>query len=99
MDVAYVCHPSLPEIPVDFEDVARPLSLAIGEKDSLVSSKDLPNIKTVLSKRPTVPSEVHVYEDQVHGFALRDDWSNDKDKTAMENVAKQGITWLHKCLY
>jgi len=39
-----------------------------------------------------------IYEDQVHGFALRSDWSSEKDKEAMDDAEKQGIEWFSKYL-
>lgn len=39
-----------------------------------------------------------IYEDQIHGFALRSDWSSDKDKKAMDDAEKQGIAWFKKHL-
>ena len=38
------------------------------------------------------------YEDQVHGFSLRGDWSSDKDKEAMDESIQQGVNWLQKYL-
>jgi len=34
----------------------------------------------------------------VHGFALRGDWSSEKDKKAMDEAEKQGIEWFKKYL-
>ena len=34
----------------------------------------------------------------MHGFALRSDWSSDKDKKAMDDAEKQGIDWFNKFL-
>ena len=31
-------------------------------------------------------------------FALRSDWSSDKDKKAMDDAEKQGIAWFEKHL-
>jgi Dienelactone hydrolase family len=42
--------------------------------------------------------KVKIYEDQVHGFALRIDWSSEKDKKAMDDAEKQGIDWFNKYL-
>ncbi len=39
-----------------------------------------------------------IYEDQIHGFALRGDWSSDKDKKAMDDAEQQGIAWFKKHL-
>lgn len=70
--------------------MVKPLSLALESKDSLLGENEIGQIKELLSKKE-VPSEVRVYEDQVHGFALRGDWSNEKDKQAMDDAEKQGI--------
>ena len=34
----------------------------------------------------------------MHGFALRSDWSSDKDKKSMDEAAQQGIAWFSKYL-
>lgn len=89
VDAAYACHPSLVSIPADFDPVVAPLSLALGDQDSLLGNKEVDQIKDVLAKKQTGEqgeksvSEIRVYEDQVHGFALRGDWSSEKDKKAM----------------
>ena len=43
-------------------------------------------------------STAQIYEDQIHGFALRSDWSSDKDKKAMDEAENQGIDWFKKYL-
>lgn len=35
---------------------------------------------------------------QVHGFALRSDWSSEKDRKAMDDAEKQGVEWFNKYL-
>jgi dienelactone hydrolase len=123
VDAAYACHPSLVAIPADFEPVTMPLSLALGDEDSLLDQKSVGQIQDVLAKKTDVPHEIRVrvsnfleltrrcwetmmltwhlaqiYENQVHGFALRSDWSSDKDKKAMDEAEKQGIEWFQKYL-
>ena len=39
-----------------------------------------------------------IYEDQVHGFALRSDWSSEKDKEAMNNAESKGVHGLRSTL-
>jgi dienelactone hydrolase len=97
VDAAYACHPSLVAIPEDFEAVKRPVSLALGEKDSLLGEKEIEQIREIMA-RSNVPSEIKVYEEQVHGFALRGDWSSEKDKKAMDDAEMQGIEWFKKHL-
>jgi len=98
VDAAYACHPSLVAIPGDFDPVARPLSMALGTKDSLLGEKEIGQIQELMAKKSDVPNEIKVYEDQVHGFALRGDWSSEKDKKAMDDAEKQGIEWFNKYL-
>jgi dienelactone hydrolase len=104
VDAAVACHPSLVSIPADFEGVRAPLSLALGDKDSLLGEKEVGQIKELMEKKKTgeqgekVEGEVRIYEDQVHGFALRGDWSSEKDKKAMDDAEKQGIEWFKKYL-
>ncbi len=45
-----------------------------------------------------VPHGVQIYEGQIHGFALRSDWSSEKDKKAMDDAEKQGIDWFNTYL-
>lgn len=98
VDAVYACHPSLVSIPSDFDPVVKPLSIAVGEKDSLLDTASVDKIKDLLDKKLNLPHEVKVYKDQVHGFALRGDWSSDKDKESMDGAEKQGIEWFKKHL-
>lgn len=105
VDAAYACHPSLVSIPADFTDVAVPLSLALGTKDSLLGEYEAGQLKELLEKKKTgadgilkTDTECVLYEDQVHGFALRGDFSSEKDKKAMDAAEKQGIEWFKKYL-
>ncbi|KAK4546112.1 hypothetical protein LTR36_002249 [Oleoguttula mirabilis] len=105
VDAAYACHPSLVSIPADFEPVAVPLALALGDKDSLLGEYEVKLIKELMEKKRAgeeggekVESQVEIYEDQVHGFALRGDWSSEKDKKAMDQATQQGIEWFKKYL-
>lgn len=60
VDAAYACHPSLVAIPGDFDPVTKPLSLAVGTKDSLLDSNQVKQIQEIMSKKPDVESEVKV---------------------------------------
>jgi dienelactone hydrolase len=85
-------------VPADIDPVSSPLSLAVGSADSLLDMKTVNSIKEILEKKSNVETEVKVYEDQVHGFALRGDWSSEKDKEAMDGAEKQAIDWFQKYL-
>jgi len=98
VDAVFACHPSLVAIPGDFDPVTKPLSLALGTKDSLLDMKSVGQIQDVLAKKTDVPHEIRLYEDQIHGFALRGDWSSDKDRQAMDEACEQGCQWFEKYL-
>ncbi|KAH6709350.1 dienelactone hydrolase family protein-like protein [Leptodontidium sp. MPI-SDFR-AT-0119] len=98
VDAAYACHPSLVDVPGDFEGVAKPLSLAVGDSDSLLDNGTVSQIQDIIAKKTELPHELRIYKDQVHGFALRSDWSSEKDKKAMDDAEKQGVEWFNKYL-
>lgn len=98
VDAAYACHPSLVAVPGDFEPVTKPLSLAVGTQDSLLDMGTVGKIQDLMAKKTDVPHELRIYEDQIHGFALRGDWSSEKDKKAMDESEQQGIEWFKKYL-
>lgn len=98
VDAAFAAHPSLVAVPGDFDPVSKPLSLAFGTKDSLVDEGTRGKILDLMSTKTEVEHEIRFYEGQVHGFALRSDWSSEKDKEAMDEATKQGIEWMSKYL-
>jgi len=104
VDAAYVAHPSLCAIPGDFENVCKPLSIALGEKDSYLGMSEVRKIEEVMRRKRSgeqgklCEGEVVVYEGQVHGFALRGDQEKAEDKKALDAAAQQGIEWFRKHL-
>lgn len=101
VDAVYSVHPSLVSVPADFEPLGVPTSFAVGDKDSMLGMKEVDQIKEVMERKKKeegLESEVVVYEDQIHGFSLRGDFSSEKDKKAMDQAEKQGIAWFDKHL-
>lgn len=100
VDAVYSLHPSLVAIPADFEPVNVPISFAVGDQDSLLGMKEVEQIKEIFAekRKQGLESEVVVYEDQIHGWSLRGDFSSDKDRKAMDQAEKQGIAWFKKYL-
>ena len=60
VDAAYACHPSLVAIPGDFDPVTKPLSLALGTKDSLLDEASRGKIQDLMAKKTEVPHEIQV---------------------------------------
>lgn len=94
VDAAYACHPSLVAVPGDFEPVKKPLSLAVGDRDSLLDNGTVGQIQDVMAKKVDLPHELRIYEGQIHGFALRSDWSSEGERKAMDEAEKQGIDFF-----
>jgi hypothetical protein len=55
-------------------------------------------IQDLIAKKIDLPHELRMHEDQVYGFALRSDWSSEKDKKAMDETEKSGIEWFNEYL-
>lgn len=98
VDAAVACHPSLVSVPADFERVTKPLSLAVGDQDSLLDRGTVGQIQDLMAKKTELPHELRIYEGQIHGFALRSDWGSDRDKKAMDDCEEQGMDWFNKYL-
>ncbi|KAL8997927.1 MAG: hypothetical protein Q9169_002920 [Polycauliona sp. 2 TL-2023] len=98
VDAVFAAHPSLVAVPGDFDPVSRPLSIAFGAKDSLMDEGTRGKIIDLMAEKKEVKHEMRIYEDQVHGFALRSDWSSEKDKEAMDEATRQGIEWMETYL-
>jgi dienelactone hydrolase len=98
VDAAFACHPSPLAVPADTDPVTKPLSIALGDQDSLVDKDTMGKIQDSLAKKTEVPHEIRIYEGQIHGFALRSDWSCEKEKKAMDDAEAQGIAWFNKYL-
>lgn len=78
----------------DFESVSKALSLAVGDNDSLLDNDTVGKTQDLMAKKIELPYELRIYEAQIHGFTLRNDWSSEKDRKAMDESEKQGIEWL-----
>lgn len=85
-------------IPADFDPITKPTSIAVGDSDSLLPDSENQKIRELFEKKTDVPTEIKTYEGQVHGFALRSDWSHEKDKKAMDDATSQGLAWFNKYL-
>ncbi len=59
VDAAVACHPGLVAIPADFEPVSKPVSLAVGTKDSLLDMESVGKIQDLMGKKE-VPHEIQV---------------------------------------
>ncbi|KAK6510860.1 hypothetical protein TWF506_009954 [Arthrobotrys conoides] len=61
-------------------------------------SLSVDGIIDVMEKKLDVQKEIRVFENQVHGFTHRGDWSSDDDRKAMDEAAEEVIGWFKKYL-
>ncbi|KAK9370892.1 dienelactone hydrolase [Lipomyces kononenkoae] len=90
-------HPSLLSVPADIENTIVPVSVGAGTKDSLISVPVMKKLEDLYSKRG-VECEIKLYEDMIHGFAVRDDIEKEDVASAMEDAKKQVLEWFTKHL-
>ncbi|KAK6334800.1 hypothetical protein TWF718_010245 [Orbilia javanica] len=61
-------------------------------------SLSVDGIIDVMEKKLDVEKEIRIFENQVHGFTHRGDWSSDDDRKAMDEAADEVIAWFKKYL-
>ncbi|KAK6514241.1 hypothetical protein TWF506_008639 [Arthrobotrys conoides] len=98
VDAIYSAHPSLLKIPDEVEAVTKPISFAVGDKDAILPMKKVEIIKGVLKKKEGLDSEVVVYEDMEHSFAVRGNPAIEAAKKGLEGSETQAVEWFIKHL-
>jgi dienelactone hydrolase len=96
VDAAFTGHPSFLSIPADIEKVKQPLSIAIGEHDSVLGAAAVKQIDGTLKKLEDVRSEVVVYNAAGHGFCVRADPQREDVHEQAEKAEGQAISWFSK---
>jgi len=94
-DAVVGCHPSFLSIPTDLEGTTKPISIAVGDKDTIMSIDEVRKCRDALNKMPQ-PTEVEIYPDAIHGFTIRGDIENTKEKEQKEQAVNQVIRWFKK---
>ncbi|KAK9238298.1 dienelactone hydrolase [Lipomyces kononenkoae] len=90
-------HPSLLSVPSDIQNTIVPVSVGAGTKDNLISVPVMKNLEELYSKQG-VECEIKIYQDRMHGFAVRDDIEKEDAAQAMEGAKKQVLDWFTKHL-
>ena len=110
IDAAFVAHPSKMAFPSDWEKIAVPFSMAIGDVDLGIGIEHVREIEGVLEGKKKRAgnedggggeerenaSEVVVYEGAKHGFAIRGDWDDEGQRKSAEEAQEQALKWFVK---
>jgi len=95
VDVVVSYHPSLLAVPTDFENLTVPTYVGHGTADNFVTNDDA--IESALIQ--AVGKEKLLferYEDASHGYAVRGDDLNEKERTQKEETAKAAMAFVNK---
>nr|POE75776.1 hydrolase tropi [Quercus suber] len=96
IDVAAMAHPSF----VDAEEIKAmkaPLTIAAAETDEIFPASKRRETEDLL-KDMSIPYQITLYSDVVHGFAVRGDVSNKRVKYAKEAAFLQHVQWFDEYL-
>ena len=83
--------------PADIEGIQKPLAIAAGTADTLVSVDNCLHVSAEINKAGGI-AELQLYDDAVHGFAVRGDDLNERERLQKEQALQQGVDFLTKYL-
>jgi len=86
-------HPSFVTVPDEIEAISKPIQINVGDVDPMMPKDQQQQVKEILSKKP-FPTEVNIIKDAVHGFSVRGDLNNDKEKKDKETATENAIRWF-----
>ncbi|KAK3361103.1 Alpha/Beta hydrolase protein [Lasiosphaeria ovina] len=99
VDAIFIAHPSVVKYPADVDKVARPASLAIGDKDMTMTMEHIALTRRAWdAKKGVVDTEVVVYPGANHGFAVRVDHFNENLLKHYQEAEEQAVRWFTKHL-
>jgi Dienelactone hydrolase family len=96
IDCAFTAHPSMLNVPEDIEPVTVPLSIAIGDVDMALKANLVYKTKDILEKKKAGDHEVVIYPGAKHGFAIRGDPTDPKQKEYGDQAEVQAVSWFSR---
>lgn len=97
-DAVFTAHPSSVDVPTDINNVARNLSIAIGDDDPVMGMKQVRQAKAILAGKSNIDTEVIIYPGAKHGFSIRASRAKpDSTETQQaEEAEEQAIAWFRR---
>ncbi|KAF2001394.1 alpha/beta-hydrolase [Amniculicola lignicola CBS 123094] len=92
IDAGYTAHPSFVERE-ELEGILGPLSISAAETDFIFSTEKRHETEDILLKLES-PYQINLYSDVKHGFAVRSDLANPREKFAKEQAFFQAVHWF-----
>jgi len=98
VDAAVSNHPAM-ATDDDFLSITKPTQINVGTNDIFLPNETVEKVKSTLTgTKADVPFEINVFEDAVHGFAVRGDITNPKEKENKDAAASAALRWFGKYL-
>ncbi|KAF5584633.1 dienelactone hydrolase family [Fusarium subglutinans] len=96
-DAVFTAHPSSVDAIPDIGNVARPLSIAIGDDDPVMGMKQVRQAQSILEGKD-VDTSVVIYPRAKHGFSIRASRAepDSKETRQAEEAEEQAIAWFKK---
>lgn len=106
LDAHFTAHPSGLKVPDDIvTSITKynvPFSLAVGDRDFILSRQTVENIEATLLMKihdgENHHYEIKIYPECSHGFSVRADPKKTVEDEAAEQASDQAISWLRKYL-
>lgn len=99
VDAVFTGHPSGLVLPGDIEKIKMPYSVSIGDIDFALSIRRVKQMQQILErKKAEVDSEVVVVPGAAHGFAVRGNPENPREKDQADLAEDQCVRWFAKYL-
>lgn len=97
-DAIFTAHPSSVDVTTDINNVARNLSIAIGDDDGVMGIKQVRQAEAILTAKSDIDTEVVVYPGAKHGFSIRASRHKpDSIETQQATQAEeQAIAWFRR---
>ena len=89
VDAVFAGHPSLVSIPADVKYPCCPASIAVASTDSVFSLKMADQVEKIWAKVEDIKFEFVIYEGAKHGFCIRGNMKNEKEKEHMIKAIDQ----------
>lgn len=96
IDVGYCAHPSFID-KEELQDMKGPLAISAAETDSIFPTEKRHETEVIL-KEMKASYQINLYAGVEHGFAVRGDMKDQKQKYAKENAFLQALEWFEEYL-